>query len=261
MNRVEIYGFVLWIGTFFVYGTCIEGSGGATHYMNTRTPQLISIDTLPYIHIHVYYGSRPRPVGVPAREHPSPAGLHLLPCQVRPPFRHAFSPSFPLHHLPTRKQLPSTSKRDWAIAVPAYLFTAFALSGVCYVAINLLSTAPLDSFQTLTGTYVHGFLVPVRVGHLSTDNELQNQPPTIPTIPNHRLMGAQAHDSAAGGGGPLGAQLWGFGHWCGQRGDVWVGGRQWQWGKEMRQARGGGSHVSIVVVEMTWVADERKERS
>lgn len=24
MNRVEIYGFVLWIGTFFVYGTCVR---------------------------------------------------------------------------------------------------------------------------------------------------------------------------------------------------------------------------------------------
>ena len=39
----------------------------------------------------------------------------------------------------------------WALALPAFFCTAYALSGVAYVGLNMLSTAPLDSLQTLTG--------------------------------------------------------------------------------------------------------------
>eukprot|EP01126_Amoeba_proteus_P050362 TRINITY_DN5941_c0_g1_i4.p1 TRINITY_DN5941_c0_g1~~TRINITY_DN5941_c0_g1_i4.p1 ORF type:complete len:214 (-),score=22.92 TRINITY_DN5941_c0_g1_i4:42-593(-) len=42
--------------------------------------------------------------------------------------------------------------RYWAVLGPQYLLVSFIFSIIIYVAINLMDTAPLDSFHLITGT-------------------------------------------------------------------------------------------------------------
>lgn len=40
--------------------------------------------------------------------------------------------------------------KEWALSLPAFLCMTYMMSGVVYVSLNLLSTAPLTSYETLT---------------------------------------------------------------------------------------------------------------
>jgi len=62
---------------------------------------------------------------------------------VMSPFKH---PS--IHYLIL---LPYTTTRYWAIAIPSYLWVVYIMIGVVYAGMNLLITAPLESFDTFTG--------------------------------------------------------------------------------------------------------------
>lgn len=43
-------------------------------------------------------------------------------------------------------------KRYWAIAIPSAMFVTASMAVVVYIAVNFMSTAPLDSFDTITGS-------------------------------------------------------------------------------------------------------------
>lgn len=47
----------------------------------------------------------------------------------------------------------SNSFRYWAVAIPTYIGVVWMLSIVGYLAINLISTPPLDSKYTVTGKF------------------------------------------------------------------------------------------------------------
>jgi hypothetical protein len=40
--------------------------------------------------------------------------------------------------------------KDWALSLPAFLCVSYALSSIVYVALNLMSTPPLHSYETIT---------------------------------------------------------------------------------------------------------------
>lgn len=42
--------------------------------------------------------------------------------------------------------------RYWAIAIPSAIFVTWSVAVLVYIAVNFMSTAPLDSFDTITGT-------------------------------------------------------------------------------------------------------------
>lgn len=46
------------------------------------------------------------------------------------------------------RYLPS---RYWAVAIPSMVFVTTIVAVVTYIAVNFMSTAPLDSFDTITG--------------------------------------------------------------------------------------------------------------
>jgi phosphatidylinositol glycan class P protein len=39
----------------------------------------------------------------------------------------------------------------WAIAIPTYLFMSYLVAVIIYLSVNLITTEPLDSFNTITG--------------------------------------------------------------------------------------------------------------
>ncbi|CAN0006024.1 unnamed protein product [Ectocarpus sp. 8 AP-2014] len=39
----------------------------------------------------------------------------------------------------------------WAIAIPSAIFVTWSVAVLVYIAVNFMSTAPLDSFDTITG--------------------------------------------------------------------------------------------------------------
>lgn len=44
--------------------------------------------------------------------------------------------------------------RYWAIAIPSAIFVTWSVAVLVYIAVNFMSTAPLDSFDTITGINV-----------------------------------------------------------------------------------------------------------
>lgn len=40
--------------------------------------------------------------------------------------------------------------KEWALSLPAFLCVSYALSSIVYVALNLMSTPPLHSYETIT---------------------------------------------------------------------------------------------------------------
>lgn len=43
------------------------------------------------------------------------------------------------------------NRRYWAIAIPSAVFVTWTVAVLVYIAVNFMSTAPLDSFDTITG--------------------------------------------------------------------------------------------------------------
>ena len=41
--------------------------------------------------------------------------------------------------------------RYWAIAIPSAIFVTWSVAVLVYIAVNFMSTSPLDSFDTITG--------------------------------------------------------------------------------------------------------------
>jgi len=59
-------------------------------------------------------------------------------------------------------KLPLLPDRYWALAVPAWCTTAFACTSLLYIAVNLMATAPLDSFNVITSADGREGIISVR---------------------------------------------------------------------------------------------------
>ncbi len=120
MKSIEAYGFVGWIGTFVAYGTCM-------HPPPPPPPFSILLSALPN-HPSILLSPPPNP---------TPTAVFLL---------WAYVPESLLHQV----GVTYYPNKAWALSLPAYMCTIYALSGLAYVGLNLLSTAPFHSYETLT---------------------------------------------------------------------------------------------------------------
>jgi phosphatidylinositol N-acetylglucosaminyltransferase subunit P len=65
-----------------------------------------------------------------------------------------YVPNLATGRVPRRTKTRVCFRRYWALAIPSYLCVAFFFTGIIYCSLNLLSTAPLDSFDTIVGESV-----------------------------------------------------------------------------------------------------------
>lgn len=78
--------------------------------------------------------------------------------------------------------------RYWAIAIPSAIFVAASTAILVYIAVNFMSTAPLDSFDTITGNcHIPGIeLNRVRTYFIKRSYDIEVRRTLIFYIPNNQ---------------------------------------------------------------------------